>query len=399
MKKTVWTITESSAATLKLEPGKNDLIRFDTTLPGFGVRVRRLDSGAITRSYVYQYKIGGKHYRDRLGHVGAITAKQARKMAGDRQHKLKDGINPKEAERAMHARSTAPSLNDAVEQYLEAIATTRRESTRPGARRYLRGWQRKFGDRLLDEITPREAAAYLVTVKGDAAANRAAISLSAMYVWARQRHLCSTNPVTDVAKRKLNDPRDRVLSDKELVAIWQATNGDQDYDRVVPLILLTGCRRNEIAQLKWSEVDLEAGTILIAKERSKNRIAHLVPLVVEAKTILAAQPRTGDNVFGTGARGLNCFSYAKQHLDHRLQIAENWQLRDLRRTVRSGLSRLGVAPHVAEAVINHVPPKLIRTYDRYSYINEKREALERWASHIKVLLAQATGANVTALRA
>ena len=183
------------------------------------------------------------------------------------------------------------------------------------------------------------------------------------------------------------------------MAIWQATNGDQDYDRVVPLILLTGCRRNEIAQLKWSEVDLEAGTILIAKERSKNRIAHLVPLVVEAKTILAAQPRTGDNVFGTGARGLNCFSYAKQHLDHRLQIAENWQLRDLRRTVRSGLSRLGVAPHVAEAVINHVPPKLIRTYDRYSYINEKREALERWASHIKVLLAQATGANVTALRA
>jgi integrase len=399
MKKAVWTITESSALALKLAPGKNDLIRFDTKLPGFGVRVRRLDSGAVARSYVYQYKTGGKHYRDRLGQVGGITAKQAREIAQSHVQKLKDGINPAEVQRAMQARSAAPSLNDAVKQYLEAIATTRRESTQEGARRYLKGWQKKFGDRLLDEITPREAAAYLDTIDGAAAANRARISLSALYVWARKRHLCSTNPVADIEKRKQNDPRDRVLSDKELVAIWQATDGDQDYDRVVRLILLTGCRRNEIAQLKWSEIDLEAGTILIAKERSKNRVAHLVPLVEEAQAILRAQPRTGDNVFGAGARGLNSFSYAKQHLDHRLQIAENWQLRDLRRTVRSGLSRLGVAPHVAEAVINHVPPKLIRTYDRYSYINEKREALERWENHIKVLLAQASGANVTALRA
>jgi integrase len=163
------------------------------------------------------------------------------------------------------------------------------------------------------------------------------------------------------------------------------------------LILLTGCRRNEIAQLKWSEVDLDAGTILISKERSKNRIAHLVPLVEEAKTILQGRPRAGDSVFGAGS-GFSSFSYAAGHLDRRLRLTEKWQLRDLRRTVRSGLGRLGVAPHVAEAVINHVPPKLIRTYDRYSYINEKREALERWDNHIKVLIAQATGANVSPLR-
>jgi integrase len=399
MKKAVWTITESSALALKLEPGKSDLIRFDTKLAGFGVRVRRLDSGGIARAYVYQYKIGGKHYRDRLGHVGGITAKRAREMAEGRHQKLKEGINPKEVERAMHARSASPSLNDAVKQYLEEITTTHRENTVLGHRYYLKRWQKKFGDRLLDEITPRDAAAYLATVDGAAVHSRACISLSTLYVWARKRHLCSINPVADIEKRKQNDPRDRVLSDKELVAIWQATDGDQDYDRVVRLILLTGCRRNEIAQLKWSEVDLEAGTILIAKERSKNRIAHLVPLVEEAQAILRAQPRTANNVFGAGARGLNSFSCAKQALDRRLQIAENWQLRDLRRTVRSGLSRLGVAPHVAEAVINHVPPKLIRTYDRYSYINEKREALERWESHIKALLAQASGANVTQLRA
>jgi integrase len=395
----MWTITESSAVALRLEPGKNDLIRFDDRLPGFGVRVRRLDSGTIARSYVYQYKTGGKHYRDRLGHVGGITAKQARELAQGKAVKLKANINPREEQRAMQARSAAPTLNKTVKQFLEAIATIRRRNTQLGHTYYLKGWQKKFGDRPLDEITARDAAAYLATIEGAAAANRAHISLSTLYVWARQRHLCSTNPVADIKKRQQNDPRDRVLSDKELVAIWQALDGEQDYDQVVKLILLTGCRRNEIAQLTWNEVDLDEGTILIAKERSKNRIAHLVPLVEEARKILHARPRAGNNVFGSGARGLNSFSCAKEYLDRKLSIAENWQLRDLRRTVRSGLSRLGVAPHVAEAVINHVPPKLIRTYDRYSYINEKREALARWESHIKVLLAQATGANVTSLRA
>jgi len=381
----------------KLPAAKNDLIRFDAKLPGFGVRVRRLDRGKIARSYVYQYKVGGAHHRTRLGHVGGITAKQARELAQGYVIKLKSGINPAEEQRAMQARSTAPTLNKVVDQYPPAMAAVRRENTLRSARQYLRGWQEKFGDRQLDEITPREAAAYLATIAGAAAANRACISLSALYVWARKRHLCSSNPVSDAEKRKQNDPRDRVLSDKEVIALWQATDGDQDYEQVIRLILLTGCRRNEIAQLRWSEVDLDAGTILISKERSKNRIAHLVPLVEEAKAILQGRPRAGDNVFGAG-RGFNSFSYAAGHLDRRLQPAEKWQLRDLRRTVRSGLSRLGVTPHVAEAVINHVPPKLIRTYDRYSYVNEKREALERWAGHIRVLLAQATGANVTALR-
>ena len=262
----------------------------------------------------------------------------------------------------------------------------------------MKGWLGKFGERALDEITPREVAAHLATIEGAAASNRACISLSALYVWARKRHLCSINPVADIDKRQQNDPRDRVLSDKEIVALWRATDGDYDGDRIVRLILLTGCRKNEIAQLKWSEVDLDAGTILIAKERSKNRIAHLIPLVEDAKAILRGQPRTGDNVFGAGKRGFNNLGHSKEELDRKVQFGEKWQLRDLRRTVRSGLSRLGVAPHVAEAVINHVPPKLIRTYDRYSYVNEKREALERWENHIKVLLAQATGANVTPLR-
>jgi hypothetical protein len=74
-----------------------------------------------------------------------------------------------------------------------------------------------------------------------------------------------------------------------------------------------------------------------------------------------------------------------------------WTLHDIRRTVRTGLGMLGVAPHVAEAVLNHLPAKLIRTYDRNTYEPEKRAALELWASHLAVAIAQASGANVARL--
>ena len=81
-----------------------------------------------------------------------------------------------------------------------------------------------------------------------------------------------------------------------------------------------------------------------------------------------------------------------------MNLKEPWTVHDLRRTVRTGLGKLGVAPHIAEATLNHLPPKLIRTYDRNKYEAEKRSALDQWATHLKTIVAQATGANVTALK-
>ena len=77
---------------------------------------------------------------------------------------------------------------------------------------------------------------------------------------------------------------------------------------------------------------------------------------------------------------------------------DDWVVHDLRRTVRTGIDKLGTLPHICEAVLNHLPPKLVRTYNRNTYENEKRTALNNWAMHLKVIVAQATGANVTALK-
>ena len=76
----------------------------------------------------------------------------------------------------------------------------------------------------------------------------------------------------------------------------------------------------------------------------------------------------------------------------------DWVVHDLRRTVRSGIDKLGTLPHICEAVLNHLRPKLVRTYNQNTYENEKRKCLDSWAHHLKTIVAQKTGANVTPLR-
>jgi integrase len=234
---------------------------------------------------------------------------------------------------------------------------------------------------------------------GPVAANRSRASLSAFFRWAIGEGLCDHNPVAGTNKQEESGPRERSLSDAEAAAVWLAAP-DNDYGRIVQLILLTGCRRDEIGSLQWPEVDLKEKTITLPGERTKNKQPHTVPLSDSAVAIVKQIPRraTRDLVFGVGKGGYSGWSKSKAELDKAAKLKEPWTLHDLRRTVRTGLGKLGVQPHIAEAVLNHLPPKLIRTYDRNTYAAEKRDALDKWATHLKTVIAQATGTNVTVLR-
>src|SRR5262249_9474804 len=199
---------------------------------------------------------------------------------------------------------------------------------------------------------------------GPVAANRARASLSAMFRWAIGEGICDQNPVAGSNKQEENGPRERSLNDAEAAAVRLASP-DDDYGRIVQLILLTGCRRDEIGSLQWSEIDLEEKTITLPGERTKNKQAHTVPLSHSAVAILNQIPRRAnrDFVFGAGKGGYSGWSKSKREIDKTAKLKKPWTLHDLRRTVRSGLGKLDVQPHVAEAVLNHLPPKLIRTYD------------------------------------
>lgn len=187
--------------------------------------------------------------------------------------------------------------------------------------------------------------------------------------------------------------RDRVLSDIELAAIWKALPNDQ-YGDIVRLLILTGQRREEIAGLHWSELNLAKSVISLPSERTKNSRPHDVHLSAAAVTILDGLPRRAgrDLIFGEGAGPFQGWSKAKAALDK--AIADNctenghvvpWRLHDIRRTVATRMSDLGVQPHVVEAVLNHVSGHkagVAGTYNRSLYGPEKRAALELWSDYV-----------------
>jgi integrase len=204
--------------------------------------------------------------------------------------------------------------------------------------------------------------------------------------------LVEANPVIGSVKPKDNASRERALTDAELVAVWRAS-GDDDYGRAVKLLIFTGCRRQEIGGMRWSELDAERGTWTLPATRSKNGKAHTLPLSPAAWGIINGVPRMAsrDQLFGVSAgRGFSAWAQGKAGLDRRLGDAvAPFQLHDLRRSVATGMADLGVQPHIIEQILNHQSghkrgPAGI--YNRSSYEREVKVALALWADHVRSIV-------------
>jgi integrase len=205
--------------------------------------------------------------------------------------------------------------------------------------------------------------------------------------------LLDTNPVQGTAKLDEGASRERVLTRAELVAIWQAVPKNQFGD-IVRLLLLTGQRREEIGGLRWSEIDFDRGLIVFPAARTKNRREHSLPLSRQATAILRAQPHRKDRdlIFGYGKGGFSGWSDCKSSLDEALQSQRKrkampeWRLHDLRRTAATMMMELGTAPHVVEAVLNHVSGSragIAGIYNRAKLVEPMREALQKWADYVE----------------
>ena len=395
-----WTITEDSARAYKPADLKADQIRFDEKFPGFGLRIRRGEGGREHRSFIFQYKIGAKHRRMNCGKVGKVTAAAARKAAERHAASLVNHSDPAN-ERAVARKEASHTLGAAIATYLEARQIDMRPRSYANTKYYLEALWKPLHGLSLRSISRANVAAEIGAVaqrNGAVSANRARASLSAFFRWAIGEGLCDQNPVTGTNKQEENGPRERSLTDAEAAAVFLACP-ENDFGRIVQLLLLTGCRRDEIGSLQWSEIDLDASTITLPPTRTKNHSEHVLPLSERVLAILKTVPRQEGRefVFGSGRGGYSGWSKSKRELDKKLKLKTPWTLHDLRRTVRTGLGGLGIAPHVAEAVLNHLPAKLIRTYDRNTYSAEKKAALDAWASHLAVAIAKSEGANVVGL--
>jgi integrase len=195
--------------------------------------------------------------------------------------------------------------------------------------------------------------------------------------------------------------RDRVLSDEEIIKFWKATDAERpEFGAPLKLLLLTGCRLREIAELKWDELSDDA--ILLPAARVKNKRDHLVPLSPLAREIMAGITRVGTFVFSThgGRIPVELGTKQKDRLDAAMGVSD-WRVHDLRRSAVTKMAELGIRPDVIELVVNHTSGLrggIAGTYNRSELMAERRAALERWSAHIQGLVS-GKGAKVLPLRA
>ena len=381
-----------SVAALKLD-GKKDAIFFDDAMPGFGYRLRLGGGGKVLRSWVVQYRRGGATRRILLGSAEVLGAEPARAAAKKLLAKVALGEDPQADKRARRDKDRL-SLRSVIDEYLALKAREIRPKTLREVTRYLTGPAFKpLHGMPVDRVSRKDVASRLIAIiraHGPTVAAKARAALSTLFVWAMQTGLIEHNPVIGTIQPKGGKPRERVLSDNELAAIWN-TCKDDDYGRIVRLLILLGARRQEIGGLRWSELDLDNDRWLLPAQRSKNGRAHELPLMPTTLDIVYSVPRLAsrDQLFGARSNdGFTGWDDQKEALDERSGVV-GWTLHDIRRSVATKLADIGVQPHIIEQILNHVSghksgPAGI--YNRSSYEREVRNALARWEDHVRTLV-------------
>jgi integrase len=224
----------------------------------------------------------------------------------------------------------------------------------------------------------------------------------ALYGWGLKRGTLTANPFINLPMAQ-RIKRERVLSDTELAAVWRATDLAVPFNSIVRLLMLTGQRRSEVGSMAWEELSDDWAAWTIPASRTKNNTTHLVPLSAPALELLRAAPHCGALVFPGSLRdrSFNSWAKAKAALDARSGVTD-WRLHDLRRTVATGLQRLGVRLEVTEAILNHISGSragIVGVYQRHDWRDEKRQALEAWGAHVKAIVeGRPVASNVAVLR-
>jgi integrase len=393
------------------KPAKEEIV-FGDDPRGLGVRVNAVAiPGSLEhKSYLVQYSYGGRKTRMPLGACSAISLGQAVKAAKAILGGVALGRNParERQERARAAKHKAArdalTLNAHLDGWEALCLKGKRPSYAREAMRALRTAFKKYLDLPaadLDRATAVRALDKLIKEGSPIMAARTGAYLCSAFEWGARRGTVAANPFLKLP-RPATVRRERTLTDDELRAVWKAAEGPGAFHAIVRMLLLTGQRREEVAAMTLSELGPDLATWTIPAARAKNGVAHIVPLSEQARAIVAAQPRIEGtpHVFAGRAGGhFKGFSFAKIALDKASGV-EGWTLHDLRRTVATGLQRLGVRLEVTEAVLNHVSGSragIVGVYQRHTWADEKRAALNAWGARVAAIVeGQEAGGNVVA---
>jgi integrase len=246
--------------------------------------------------------------------------------------------------------------------------------------------------RPIGTITKQDVNALLDAIMDRGAkvkANRVHAALSRLFKFAVARELIAASPMNGLERRTKETSRERTLTDQELASIWHGAGTLPILGDIVKLLALTGMRREEATQLKWSEID--GDSITLAGARTKNGSAHIVPLSAPARKLLAGLPRIAGSEYVftlNGQKPITGWSRAKHMLDESCGVA-GWRLHDLRRTMATGCQKLGVTLQAVESILGHTAGSragVVGVYQRHDFMAEKRSAMEKWGKHVAKLV-------------
>jgi integrase len=396
---------------------------WDGEIKGFGVKA----TPGGRKVFLFQYRLGGRSGRTQrvtLGTHGGITLMQARKAASEVRAKVEMKTDPaaevRQSKKARQEVKASGTFSQAVERFLAEKGHDTRYWKEKRAR--LTGPDVKgFAPKAMMTIERKDIRAVIkaVSARSEAAGRLLFSDIRPLFKWALDEEIIKSNPMAGMQGPKPIEARERTLQDFEIKAMWQATaQVSWPFASIYKLLLLTGARRDEVAGMRWAELDLDNALWIIPRERTKNGRTHRVALsapavsLLDRAAILAIKAHRGfkdsDLVFSTtGTTAPSGFSKAKRALDAAMKEIlggrfEEWRVHDLRRTCATGMEDLGIPTRVVETALNHISGTkagIVGVYQRAEHKEAVKTAFEAWGRRVIKILGDAPpDSNIVPLR-
>lgn len=389
-----------------LKPTVGQVDYRDKSVPGFGIRV----SPGGRKSWTVVYRTNGRLRRMTLGVYPHVSLAEARGKAKDVLHEAGNGGDPAAAK---IEERRAETFADLAREYIERHAKHKRSGREDI--RLLNGSPHKkktgkkphvplvtrWGSRKVKDIHRRDVRELLdeIAERAPIMANRTLALVRKMFNFGIEHDWVDTNPCHMIKRPAPESQRERVLSEDEIRRVWKALDDEHPIIAVLfRLRLLTAQRGGELLGATWGEMDLASSWWTIPAERSKNGLAHRVPLSPRALRILKAlRKKTDDSpwVFPSTRKKGPHINHAQKAIERIVERSGvEFRGHDLRRTAASLMVGAGVPRLVVSKILNHVETGVTAVYDRHSYDQEKRQALDFWGCRVEAIVSRKKRAKV-----
>ena len=379
-------LTDTRVAAIK-PPSSGQDEHADDLVTGLRLRV----GAGGRKAWIVRTRVGGKSINKTLGAYPLIGLANARDMA--KTFLLDIATNG-----SVRNKRTFGELAD---HWIETVAKPNNKSWHNQKRRLEIHVLPKWQTREIDSIRRGDVRDLIDGIEGEIAPSRALAIIRTIFRYAMSRDWLDASPAEAIPLPKADVPRDRYLDMDEVKRIYPAADLlGYPFGGFIKMLFLTGQRRTEVASMRWSDINLEDATWILASDATKSARAHLVPLSAQAVEILMAAPRLGEYVWtNDGRTHVLGYSKAKTRLDGFLASfgasVNRWRFHDVRRTVATHMVRLGVSETIVGRVLNHAPQGVTaKVYALHSYSPEKRTALDRWAAEIDRAVVERSPAEI-----